>query len=42
LGVRNEEKEIIHQVHTPNFNIDERAIEIGMGMMAWLGTSVDL
>ena len=41
LGVRNEEKGIIHQVHTPNFNIDERAIEIGMGMMAWLGVSID-
>lgn len=37
LGVRNEEKGIIHNVHTPLFNIDERAIETGMGMMAWLG-----
>ncbi len=42
LGVRNEEKGIVHQVHTPNFNIDERAIEIGMGMMAWLGVSIDI
>jgi hypothetical protein len=24
-------------VHTPTFNIDEDAIEHGMGMMAWLG-----
>ncbi|MDE3236388.1 MAG: amidohydrolase [Bacteroidota bacterium] len=40
LGVRNEEQGIIHQVHTPKFNIDERAIETGMGMMAWLGASV--
>lgn len=40
LGVRNEEKGIIHNVHTPLFDIDERAIEIGMGMMAWLGASV--
>ena len=39
LGVRNKEKGIIHNVHTPQFNIDERAIEIGMGMMAWLGAS---
>ncbi len=37
LGVRNEEKGIVHNVHTPQFNIDERAIEIGMGIMAWLG-----
>lgn len=40
LGVRNEAKGIIHNVHTPKFDIDERAIETGMGMMAWLGSSV--
>jgi len=39
LGVRNTEKGIIHNVHTPQFNIDERAIEAGIGMMAWLGAS---
>jgi len=27
-------------VHTPHFNIDENAIEIGKGMMAWLGSSI--
>jgi amidohydrolase len=42
LGVRNKEKGIIHNVHTPLFNIDERAIETGMGMMACLGASVNL
>ncbi|MCZ2223097.1 MAG: M20 family metallopeptidase [Chitinophagales bacterium] len=42
LGVRNEAKGIIHNVHTPLFNIDERAIENGMGMMAWLGATVTL
>jgi amidohydrolase len=40
LGVRNTEQGIIHNVHTPKFNIDERAIETGMGMMAWLGQAV--
>ena len=40
LGVRNEEKGIIHNVHTPKFNIDERAIETGIGVMAWLGATV--
>lgn len=40
LGVRNEAKGIIHNVHTPRFDIDERAIEIGMGNMAWLGATV--
>lgn len=39
LGVMNEEKGITAGVHTPTFNIDESAIEIGMGMMAWLGAS---
>jgi hippurate hydrolase len=28
-------------VHTPKFNIDENAIEVGMGLMAWLATSID-
>lgn len=40
LGVMNKEKGIISGVHTPTFNIDESAIEIGMGMMAWLGSSI--
>jgi amidohydrolase len=35
LGTRNEAKGIISGVHTPTFNIDEKAIEIGMGLMAW-------
>jgi amidohydrolase len=39
LGVMNVEKGIISGVHTPTFNIDESAIETGMGMMAWLGYS---
>lgn len=42
LGVRNDEKGIVHNVHTPNFNIDERAIETGMGVMAWLGATLTL
>ncbi len=36
LGVRNEAKGIISSVHTPTFNIDEEALEIGAGLMAWL------
>ena len=40
LGVRNEAKGIVHQVHTPRFNIDENAIEIGIGMMAFLGANL--
>jgi hippurate hydrolase len=40
LGVRNESKGIIHNVHTPHFNIEEEAIENGVGMMAWLGSQL--
>ena len=36
LGTRNEEKGIISNVHTPTFNIDEGALEIGSGLMAWM------
>jgi amidohydrolase len=39
LGVGNKEKGISIGVHTPTFNIDEGAIEIGMGMMALLGAT---
>ena len=42
LGTGNREKGINAGVHTPYFNIDENAIEIGMGMMAWIGSSVEL
>ena len=39
LGTRNEEKNIVSQVHTPTFDIDEDALPIGMGLMAWLALS---
>ncbi len=41
LGVMNTEQGITSGVHTPTFNIDETAIEIGVGMMAWLGSHVE-
>ena len=41
LGVMNKDKGIVSGVHTPTFNIDEDAIEIGMGMMAFLGSSIE-
>ncbi|TMI95602.1 MAG: amidohydrolase [Bacteroidetes bacterium] len=40
VGVMNKEKGITSGVHTPTFNIDENAIEVGMGLMAWLGTCI--
>jgi hippurate hydrolase len=41
LGTGNKSKGITAGVHTPHFNIDENAIEIGMGMMAWIGSSIE-
>ncbi len=39
LGVRNEERGIVSGVHTPTFDIDESALEIGAGLMSWLAVS---
>ena len=36
LGVRNEKMGITSSVHTSTFNIDESALENGMGLMSWL------
>lgn len=36
LGVRNESKGIVSGVHTPTFDIDMDALEIGAGLMAYL------
>lgn len=36
LGTRNEEKGIVSSVHTPTFDIDENALSIGVGLMAYL------
>ena len=39
LGAGNKGKGITSNVHTPTFNIDESAIENGMGMMAWIAVN---
>lgn len=36
LGTRNEAKGITSYVHTPTFDIDEDALKIGSGLMAWM------
>jgi len=36
LGIRNVEAGIDSGVHTPTFNIDEGALETGVGLMSWL------
>ena len=42
LGTRNEAKGITIGVHTPTFNIDEDAIEMGIKMMAFLGANLNI
>ena len=42
LGVMNQQKGITAGVHTPRFDIDETAIETGIGMMALLGSTVKI
>ncbi len=39
LGTRNEARGITSGVHTPTFDIEEEALEIGSGLMAWLAVS---
>ena len=36
IGTSNAEKGIVSKQHTPTFDIDEDALEIGAGLMAWL------
>ncbi len=36
LGIRNTEKGIEANLHTTKFDIDEKSLETGMGVMAWL------
>ena len=40
LGTANKARNIVAGVHTPFFDIDESAIETGMGIMAWLGANI--
>lgn len=37
LGTGNPEKNITSPIHTNTFDIDENALEVGMGLMAWMG-----
>jgi amidohydrolase len=39
LGTRNEAKGITSYVHTPTFDIDEDALSIGPGLMAWMAVN---
>ncbi len=39
LGVRNESKGIIHNLHTSRFDADEKSLETGAGLMAYLAVN---
>ncbi len=39
LGVKNEKKKITSNLHTSTFDVDEQALETGMGLMAWIALS---
>lgn len=36
LGVADENGSIVSNLHTPDFNIDEKCIQTGLGLMAWI------
>jgi amidohydrolase len=36
LGIRNEKKGIISNLHTSTFNIDESSLQTGAGLMSWI------
>lgn len=36
IGTRNEAKGIVHGLHTPRFDVDEDALKVSTGLMAWL------
>ena len=36
LGTANKEKGIVSNLHTSTFNVDEKSIEIGAGLMTWI------
>jgi len=39
LGTRNEERNIVHNLHTDRFDVDEKALETGAGLMAWMAVN---
>ncbi len=39
LGIRNEKKGIVSNLHTTTFDVDEQCLETGMGIMAWIAVN---
>ncbi len=36
LGIRNQQKGIVSNLHTSTFDVDEHCLQTGMGLMAWI------
>jgi metal-dependent amidase/aminoacylase/carboxypeptidase family protein len=39
LGIRNEQRGIVSNLHTATFDVDEHCLQTGMGLMAWIAIS---
>jgi len=39
LGIRNEQRGIVSNLHTSTFDVDEKSLETGMGVMAWIAVN---
>lgn len=39
LGIRNESRGIVHNLHTARFDVEETSLEIGAGLMAWMAVN---
>jgi amidohydrolase len=39
LGIRNEQKGIVSNLHTSTFDVDEQCLITGMGLMAWIAVN---
>ncbi len=39
LGIRNESRGIVSNLHTPTFDVDEKCLGTGMGLMAWIAVN---
>jgi hippurate hydrolase len=40
LGIANEEKGIRSNLHTATFDVDEKSLETGMGLLAWMAVGI--
>ena len=40
LGTRNEERGIVSNLHSPTFDVDEKSLVTGMGLMAWIAVNM--